>query len=359
MMKKKLVTCACAIIGLLVVGVSVTLGLLVSDSTGRRDPSPFSAISSIIGWLYFFAWSLSFWPQVFLNCARKSVEGLSVDFVLYNMLGFTCYSVYNALLLWSPSIVAQYEQRHGDKKPTVRVNDFVFSAHAWVVTLLTLLQIILYPQKRERISVVTYSLLAIAFAAIGLFLLLVIIVSYCNYKPLSWLSWLNFLEFISYIKIAVTLIKYLPQLLLNCRRRSTDGWSINNIWLDISGGCLSLTQQLIDSASTGNWSGISGDLTKTCLGALSITFDLLFLSQHYICLNRKKRLIGKENEGSVTSKKTIENYRRLTRETVASIEEETKASHTACLPNLERDSLSLAVADDDMIVNYTELANNV
>lgn len=29
-------------------------------------------LSSITGWIYFFAWSISFYPQIFLNYSRKS-----------------------------------------------------------------------------------------------------------------------------------------------------------------------------------------------------------------------------------------------------------------------------------------------
>lgn len=38
--------------------------------------------------VYFCAWSISFYPQAFLNWRRKSVAGLSLDFQLLNLLGF-------------------------------------------------------------------------------------------------------------------------------------------------------------------------------------------------------------------------------------------------------------------------------
>jgi cystinosin len=53
---------------------------------------------------------------------------------------------------------------------------------------------------------------------------------------ISWLTWL------SYIKIIVSLIKYIPQVLLNVSRKSTVGWNIWNIYLDFSGGVLSTLQ---------------------------------------------------------------------------------------------------------------------
>lgn len=54
------------------------------------------ALSYFIGWTYFLAWSASFYPQAILNWRRKSVQGLSMDFIHLNVLGFLCYSVRNA-----------------------------------------------------------------------------------------------------------------------------------------------------------------------------------------------------------------------------------------------------------------------
>ncbi|CAG8735632.1 20712_t:CDS:2, partial [Racocetra persica] len=80
----------------------------------------------------------------------------------------------------------------------------------------------------------------------------------------------------------MSLIKYLPQAYLNFRRKSTVGWSIHNILLDFTGGVLSAFQLCLDAYLTNNWGGISGDPVKLGLGFLSIAFDLLFMTQHYI-----------------------------------------------------------------------------
>ena len=54
--------------------------------------------------LYFTCWSVSFWPQILKNHARKSVEGLSYDFQVYNLLGFACYSIFNCTLFFSKEV---------------------------------------------------------------------------------------------------------------------------------------------------------------------------------------------------------------------------------------------------------------
>ena len=51
-------------------------------------------LSDVTGWIYFFAWSISFYPQIFLNYNRKryhitpyyyySTKGFSVEFATLN-----------------------------------------------------------------------------------------------------------------------------------------------------------------------------------------------------------------------------------------------------------------------------------
>ena len=140
------------------------------------------------------------------------------------------------------------------------------------------------------------------------------------------LEWLDFLYFVSYVKLAVTLIKYVPQVhvilitsnklslfvwaYMNFRRKSTVGRSIGNLLLDFTGGTLSILQMFLISYNYGNylsillvylsinifcvsilillfihsddWKSIFEDPTKFGLDAFSICFDLLFVTQHYI-----------------------------------------------------------------------------
>jgi cystinosin len=42
-----------------------------------------------------------------------------------------------------------------------------------------------------------------------------------------------------YAKAAITFVKYLPQVYLNWKRQSVDGFSIENVVLDFTGGSLS------------------------------------------------------------------------------------------------------------------------
>jgi cystinosin len=93
---------------------------------------------------------------------------------------------------------------------------------------------------------------------------------------------------ISFVKLLITLVKYMPQVITNYRNQSTHGWSIGQIILDFAGGVLSIAQLGIDSYLQGDWSGITGNPVKLALGNISMFFDIIFMIQHY-CLYKGKK----------------------------------------------------------------------
>ena len=74
---------------------------------------------------------------------------------------------------------------------------------------------------------------------------------------------------------------------LNYRRKSTDGWNIDNVMLDFTGGLLSFGQQQMDCLCSHDWSGIVGDPVKFGLGFASMFFDVIFMAQHYVCYRKR------------------------------------------------------------------------
>merc|ERR1712032_1591970 len=92
-------------------------------------PEPWRRTSAVLGWSYFCAWSVSFYPQVIQNFQRRSVVGLSLDYQLLNATGFVCYFVYNAALYWSGPVQREYEERYEGNRSAVRFNDVFFAGH--------------------------------------------------------------------------------------------------------------------------------------------------------------------------------------------------------------------------------------
>lgn len=85
-----------------------------------------------------------------------------------------------------------------------------------------------------------------------------------------------------YVKLWTAVFKYTPQAVSNFRRKSTIGWSIHYVHLDIGGGIFSLAQLLIDASLQPDWSGLTGNPLKLWLAGISLTADLIFMIQHYV-----------------------------------------------------------------------------
>ncbi|XP_074869746.1 cystinosin [Carettochelys insculpta] len=260
--------------------VTVYLHASNSNQTGPRirfqviHSNLVGIIDQVIGWIYFLAWSISFYPQVFENWRRKSVVGLSFDFLALNLTGFIAYSVFNVGLFWIAYVQEQFLRLYPNGVNPVDSNDVVFSLHAVAVTLFIIIQCCIYERGTQRVSRVVIGLLVIAWT----FTFTTLAVA-----AAGEITWLQFLFFFSYVKLGMTLVKYFPQAYMNFRRKSTEGWSIGNVLLDFTGGSFSLLQMFLQSYNNDQWKLIFGDPTKFGLGLFSIIFDIVFIIQHY-CL---------------------------------------------------------------------------
>lgn len=241
--------------------------------------SSLDTISTVIGWIYFAAWSISFYPQAWINWRRKSVIGLNFDFLSLNIVGFILYSIFNLGLYYIPEIRDEYSDRYPRGLNPVQVNDIFFAVHAVILTCFTIFQCFIYQRGDQRVSTTARIILGIfaVFLIISIFL-----------AGFHVIHWLDFLYYCSYVKLTITLIKYIPQAYMNYKRKSTTGWSIGNILLDFTGGTLSMLQMILNSYNYDDWKSIFGDPTKFGLGLFSVVFDIFFIIQHYILYKDSK-----------------------------------------------------------------------
>ncbi|XP_068630501.1 cystinosin homolog isoform X2 [Battus philenor] len=241
-----------------------------------------SVISYIMGWIYFAAWSVSFYPQIYINFKRGSVVGLNFDFLALNIMGFTMYSLFNCGLYFSKEIQAEYLSRHPRSVNPVQLNDVFFSLHAAFATLITITQCFLYEREDQRVSMTGRSIL-------GGFMVIAIVTA--GLGAGGKIEWLDFLYICSYIKLCITLIKYVPQAYMNYKRKSTVGWSIGNIFLDFVGGFLSILQMALNAYNYNDWISFFGDATKFGLGLFSLVFDIFFILQHYVFYRQARYIL--------------------------------------------------------------------
>ena len=92
------------------------------------------------------------------------------------------------------------------------------------------------------------------------------------------------IKFMGIMKVTISFVKYCPQVYLNWKRKSTLGWSLENVILDLTGGLLTFLQIIfdkMDGKATNLFSG-SLNIAKFALSIISASFDFIFLFQHFI-----------------------------------------------------------------------------
>ncbi|XP_006852119.2 cystinosin homolog [Amborella trichopoda] len=234
---------------------------------------PLEVSYQVVGWIAFVSWSISFYPQVFLNYRRKSVVGLNFDFLLLNFTKHSSYFIYNASLFFSPFIQRQYFEKYGsDEMIPVAANDVAFSIHAVVLTAFTIFQVFIYERGSQKVSK-TAGVITVAVWTVA---------TVCLFIAWPKQSWLWYISIFNSIQVFMTAIKYIPQAIMNFARKSTEGWSIGNILLDLSGGITNFAQMGIQSIDQRTLVNFYGNIGKTLLSLETVFFDLLFIIQHYV-----------------------------------------------------------------------------
>ena len=261
-------------------------------------------LSEVFGWIYFLAWSISFYGQFIENFRRHSVSGLNFDFEIYNLVGFTGYTIY--------TIRGFIDDNLGTG--IVKIQDIFFASHALLLTILTLIQILYYYDPRDKLQKISQVTITIVLVIIwGAIILIILENGFEYYDPHvkeNRKYIFNSLIYLGWCKVFISLIKYIPQVVSNFRRKSTIGWNIHNILLDFSGGAFSFAQNIIDSArdqfsvtSDGQSKGLN--IAKYAISFVSIFFDIIFMVQHYILFRNSNSDLGNKRINEETVDKLL------------------------------------------------------
>ena len=190
-------------------------------------------MSSILGWGYFLIWSLSFYPQVWINYKFESCEGLSIEYALLNPSGYLFYTIY--------SLQGTVDEEIGDTGE-IETNDLIFAVHGFFLSSFIFSQALIYPRGKLQSKISWWVIILLVLE----WLLVLILFGIEIYDPtLISQSW-STIRMCGYAKALITLVKYMPQVYLNYKRKSTVGWSLANVFMDLTGGVLSFMQIVVD-----------------------------------------------------------------------------------------------------------------
>lgn len=246
-------------------------------------------ISEILGLIYVCCWSVSMYPPLWTNWRRRSASALSVDFVMLNTTGYfyLVISLILQLYCWLPPPEGHDLTHEGIAlKPKITNFDLCYSSHGLLLNLVLASQLLmgqsLWGFKKERsvrMKPVYSRILSLSLLGFGgLTLLFTNYNSRAGWDNLRTLAYCNRLFM---LKISMSLLKYVPQVIHNHERRSMKGFAIQGTILDITGGIASLLQLILQIANDKdfNTSVFMANFGKIGLAIVTILFNFIFLSQ--------------------------------------------------------------------------------
>jgi cystinosin len=191
---------------------------------------------------------------------------MSLDFLVLNICGFVFYAIYSTIGFFTDIKGAG----------TVVLGDLIFAYHALVMVLIWLVQAVIYPKGKNRLSRRTLIICIGLWGFVGAQFFLTTICKFKTYSVniIPWTEYFNPVSSLGYGKLILTVIKYIPVAYWNYVRQSTFGWSICGVLCDFSGGFISLISGILSTEKGFN-------MSKLGLGLISIAYDLLFVIQHY------------------------------------------------------------------------------
>lgn len=148
-------------------------------------------LADVVGWGYFFSWTVSFFPQIYENWRRKCVVGFSFDMLAYFLLSYVTYLIYNVTVYFDPEVIM------GDlnEDNPVKLTDVVFSIVAFLCTCFQTLQCLIYDRGSQEIHRSTVVLCILCLLALGVLTAL---------SSFGIGSWFLVLQYCGYVKLVVS-----------------------------------------------------------------------------------------------------------------------------------------------------------
>jgi cystinosin len=239
-------------------------------------------LSTLIGWLYVVLWGVSNYPPIISNWQLHSVQGISIDYMYFNMMGFILYTLYTSTMWGSPLVRREFYDENG-LWPLIRLNDVMFGVHNMCTNGVVLSQAYCWGFKRNdnqrlsRLAKVILSIVATYLIGSGSY-----IYSTQGWEPVANVfNWMHLLTSLGLVKIGMSVCKNIPQIMYNYNRKSTHGWPILMIWLDFLGALLSFVQLLLDAYVAGDMTAVFDNKPKLLLSIQVFIADAIFFVQHY------------------------------------------------------------------------------
>jgi len=262
--------------------------------------SALNVAATVLGWLYNLIWALSYYPQMIKNWQRKSVDGLSIDFILFNLFGYAMYTLFNLSLYFDTPLRLEYMKQFDAQQHPVFLNDLLLCIHNLVAISIELGQIFMYRESSRSAS-------SACLIILTLWILIVIVL--VMLKIFNVLTLLLLVALLGYFKMGASTIKYFPQAYMNYKQQAVTGLSMPFVFLDLTGGIFCVLNIVLLAALSNTFAEMIGNVPKLTVGVVSIIFPTVFILQRYLFYAKESTEaseIEKEERQSLKSLKSFE-----------------------------------------------------
>lgn len=223
--------------------------------------------------------------------------GFSFDMWAYFFLSYITYMIYNVTVYFDPKAIMS----NLDQDNPVKLTDVVFSIVAFACTTTQGIQCLMYDRGSQEIHRSTIAICA------GCLLALVVLTVLSLFGILG--SWFVVLQYCGYVKFIVSFGTYSPQVWLNFKRKSTEGFHIGGVLLDFGGGVLSLLQMDLYCFIEHSNNQLTGNIPKMALAVSTLLFNIILIWQHYVFyLGNEHRSSDSEKEPLLRGERSNEFY---------------------------------------------------
>tara|TARA_Y100000385_G_scaffold169072_1_gene175063 strand:+ start:166 stop:927 length:762 start_codon:yes stop_codon:yes gene_type:complete len=239
-------------------------------------------LEKIFGWCSFTFWSCVPYPQIYINLKKKNSNGMSVNMIFFSLLQYTCYTLLSYILYFSNTIKNNYQQIMKDNSTDIYLSDIFFSSHALLSTLFLTFQYFYYNHSDNKLTMQS-KILLLTLTFIILMQIVFCIILYYIHNDSSYLAYMILSLSISHN--IFTLFKYIPQVYYTYKRKSTDGWNIQNVNFDILGGLFLLFESITTAVKKHEIKILFSNIAKLNLILITIIFDITMYIQYFIYPN--------------------------------------------------------------------------
>lgn len=181
---------------------------------------------------------------------------------MLDFFGFTYYSTF---------VVFGYQFKPTFNSGQIHASDIIFAIHALFLTSVHIVLLLYYPRKVNNVGISSMSVALLTVAGLTAY-------------AMTDQTTENIVKLMGFMVTVISLVKFVPQARLNCKRPGMEGWSLAKAYFDLTGSAMSLGQLFMDQLDNpARKSLMTSDFNfaKFSISSFTLIFSIVFICQRH------------------------------------------------------------------------------